>query len=83
MHKHPWVQIPAGEIGVVISQIGAPLPIGAKSAFYDPSFGNFADAFLVLTANDVFGVPIGGDLGVTGAGDLSPAGFGSIPITCE
>ncbi|MFN0028400.1 MAG: SPFH domain-containing protein [Acidimicrobiales bacterium] len=105
VQKHPWVQIPAGEIGVVISQIGAPLPIGAKSAFYHPSFGNFSDvrafldgggqkgvqrpvltpgtlvpihpvAFLVLTAHDVFGVPIGGDLGVTGAGDLSPAGFG-------
>ena len=30
--KHPWVQVPAGQIGVVISQIGEPLPIGAKSA---------------------------------------------------
>jgi len=25
--KYPWVQVPAGEIGVVISQVGAPLPI--------------------------------------------------------
>ena len=41
--KYPWVQVPAGEIGVVISQIGKPLPIGAKSAKYDPSFGNFTD----------------------------------------
>ena len=32
--KFPWVQVPAGEIGVVIAQVGAPLPIGAKSAVY-------------------------------------------------
>ena len=30
--KFPWVQVPAGEIGVVIAQVGEPLPIGAKSA---------------------------------------------------
>ena len=30
--KYPWVQVPAGEIGVVIAQVGEPLPIGAKSA---------------------------------------------------
>lgn len=41
--KFPWVQIPAGEIGVVIAQVGAPLPIGAKSAVYKPEFGNFAN----------------------------------------
>jgi hypothetical protein len=41
--KYPWVQVPAGEIGVVIAQVGAPLPIGAKSAAYDESFGNFAE----------------------------------------
>jgi regulator of protease activity HflC (stomatin/prohibitin superfamily) len=41
--KFPWVQVPAGEIGVVIAQVGAPLPIGAKSARYQPEFGNFAD----------------------------------------
>lgn len=39
--KYPWVQVPAGEIGVVISQIGNPLPTGAKSAVYRPEFGNF------------------------------------------
>ncbi len=46
--KHPWVQVPAGEIGVVIAQVGAPLKIGAKSAEYRPEFGNFNDlpAFL-------------------------------------
>jgi hypothetical protein len=41
--KHPWVQVPAGQIGVVIAQVGRPLPIGAKSAVYKPEFGNFAD----------------------------------------
>jgi uncharacterized membrane protein YqiK len=39
--KYPWVQVPAGEIGVVISQIGDPLPTGAKSAIYRPEFANF------------------------------------------
>ena len=41
--KFPWVQIPAGEIGVVIAQVGSPLPIGAKSAEYNPAFGNFSN----------------------------------------
>ena len=41
--KFPWVQVPAGEIGVVIAQVGAPLPIGAKSAVYKPEFANFSD----------------------------------------
>ncbi len=41
--KYPWVQVPAGEIGVAISQIGAPLPTGAKSGIYRPEFGNFTN----------------------------------------
>jgi regulator of protease activity HflC (stomatin/prohibitin superfamily) len=41
--KYPWVQVPAGEIGVVISQIGKPLETGAKSAAYRAEFGNFTD----------------------------------------
>ena len=41
--KFPWVQIPAGEIGVVIAQVGGPIPIGAKSAEYNAAFGNFSD----------------------------------------
>src|SRR5438034_11443974 len=41
--KFPWVQVPAGEIGVVIAQVGSPLPIGAKSAVYRPEFGNFSN----------------------------------------
>ena len=40
--KFPWVQVPAGEIGVVIAQVGEPLPIGAKSAQYKTEFGNFS-----------------------------------------
>ncbi|HWU24836.1 MAG TPA: hypothetical protein VN154_00410, partial [Rhizomicrobium sp.] len=40
---HPMVQIPAGQIGVVIAQVGASLPTGAKSGIYKPQFGNFQD----------------------------------------
>jgi SPFH domain / Band 7 family len=43
VEKFPWVQVPAGEVGVVISQVGAPLPIGAKSAVYKKAFGNFSN----------------------------------------
>src|SRR5881275_910628 len=41
--KHPWVQVPAGQIGLVIAQVGEPLPIGAKSAAYTTGFGNFTN----------------------------------------
>ena len=41
--KHPWVQVPAGQVGLVIAQVGAPTPIGAKSGAYKPEFGNFTD----------------------------------------
>jgi uncharacterized membrane protein YqiK len=41
--KHPWVQVPAGQIGIVFAQIGQALPIGAKSAVYTEEFGNFTD----------------------------------------
>ncbi|MGH9702582.1 MAG: hypothetical protein ACRD4K_04340, partial [Candidatus Acidiferrales bacterium] len=43
VEKYPWVQIPAGEIGVVIAQVGQPLPIGAKSAVYRKEFANFSN----------------------------------------
>jgi len=43
VEKYPWVQVPAGEIGVVIAQVGQPLPIGAKSAMYKKEFANFSD----------------------------------------
>src|SRR2546421_11968525 len=41
--RYPWVQVPAGEIGVVISQIGEPMPTGAKSAVYRSQLGKFTD----------------------------------------
>ena len=88
---HPWVQVPAGEIGVVIAQVGGAIKIGAKSADFNPAFGNFSQlqsflanggqkgvqrpvlppgtlapihpaAFLVITADRVYGVPVSGDL---------------------
>jgi uncharacterized membrane protein YqiK len=43
VEKYPWVQVPAGEIGVVIAQVGQKLPIGAKSAIYRPEFGTFTN----------------------------------------
>ncbi|HEX4270094.1 MAG TPA: SPFH domain-containing protein, partial [Rhizomicrobium sp.] len=41
--RHPMVQIPSGQIGVVIAQAGRPLPVGAKSGGYKSAFGNFDD----------------------------------------
>jgi regulator of protease activity HflC (stomatin/prohibitin superfamily) len=43
VEKYPWVQVPAGQIGVVVAQVGQPLPIGAKSAVYKKEFANFSD----------------------------------------
>lgn len=43
VERFPWVQIAPDHIGLVISQVGEPLPTGAKSAVYKPEFGNFAD----------------------------------------
>lgn len=56
VEKHPWVQIPAGKIGVVVSQIGGPLPTGAKSGVYKPEFGNFSDLTAFLTGGGQKGV---------------------------
>jgi uncharacterized membrane protein YqiK len=111
VQKHPWVQVPAGEIGVVIAQVGAELPIGAKSGVYQSAFGNFSNlrqfielggqkgvqrpvlppgtlmpvhpvAFLVLTPQAVFGLPVSPDLVAAARatdGVLSPASFGLTP----
>ncbi len=105
VQRHPWVQVPAGEIGVVIAQLGASLPIGAKSAVYRPELANFSDlpgflahggqkgvqrpvlapgtllpihpvGFLVMTASNIYGVPISSDLGVSRKQGLSPESFG-------
>jgi regulator of protease activity HflC (stomatin/prohibitin superfamily) len=43
VEKYPWVQVPAGQIGVVVAQVGQLLPIGAKSAVYKKEFANFSD----------------------------------------
>src|SRR5262249_53297128 len=102
--KYPWVQVPAGQIGVVIAQVGAPLPVGAKSAVYQDAFGDFGNvqtflenggqkgvqrpvlppgtlapihpvAFMVITADAVFGEPVSTDLSMR-TGNLTPASFG-------
>jgi hypothetical protein len=54
--KHPWVQVPAGQIGVVIAQVGQALPIGAKSAVYKSEFGNFTDLNIFIEKNGQKGV---------------------------
>ncbi|GIJ45681.1 hypothetical protein Val02_25670 [Virgisporangium aliadipatigenens] len=56
VYKHPWVQVPAGEIGVVIAQVGKPLPIGAKSARYRTEFGDFSDLHAFLKGGGEKGV---------------------------
>ena len=56
VRKFPWVQIPAGQIGVVIAQVGQPLPIGAKSAVYKTEFGDFANLRQFVEAGGQKGV---------------------------
>jgi regulator of protease activity HflC (stomatin/prohibitin superfamily) len=110
VEKYPWVQVPAGEIGVVIAQVGAPLPIGAKSAVYKKEFGNYSNlmvfienhgqkgvqrpvlppgtmmpihpvAFMVITKNQVYGLPVSPDLKKLADkdGKLYPQSFGLAP----
>ena len=54
--KFPWVQVPAGQIAVVIAQVGQPLPIGAKSGVYKPEFGNFSNLATFVTGGGQKGV---------------------------
>jgi regulator of protease activity HflC (stomatin/prohibitin superfamily) len=42
VERFPWIQVPAGEIGVVIAQVGDAAPLGAKSGVFKNEFGNFA-----------------------------------------
>lgn len=112
--KHPWVQVPAGEIGVVIAQVGQPIKIGAKSAEYRNGFGNFSDldaflnhggqkgvqrpvlppgtlvpihpaAFLVITADRVYGMPVSHELRsvAIGRGGLTCSAFGLSPAELQ
>ncbi|MCA0228797.1 hypothetical protein LCH21_05140 [Patescibacteria group bacterium] len=41
--KVPIISIPDKTFGIVISQVGAPIPTGATSAAYKPEYGNFQD----------------------------------------
>ena len=108
--KFPWVQVPAGEIGVVIAQVGAPLPIGAKSAVYTPELAtspsvaqlrraaaarracngrccpparscrSTRSAFIVLTPQTVYGLPVSPDLAEQARSTgLTPESFGLSP----
>ena len=56
VERHPWVQVPPGDIGLVIAQVGAALPTGAKSAIYRPEFGSFADVRTFLANGGQRGV---------------------------
>ncbi len=56
VEHHPWVQVPAGEIGVVIAQVGKPLPIGAKSAVYKKEFSNFTSLKIFIDNDGQKGV---------------------------
>ena len=56
VRKFPWVHIPAGQIGVVIAQVGRELPQGAKSAIYKSEFGNFTDLRRFVSAGGQKGV---------------------------
>src|SRR5436190_870766 len=49
VENFPWVQISAGEIGAIISQVGKSLPAGAKSAQYKPVFGDFTNVAAFVT----------------------------------
>jgi uncharacterized membrane protein YqiK len=42
VEHYDWVQVPPDHVGLVIGQVGAALPTGAKSAEYKAAFGSFA-----------------------------------------
>src|SRR4051794_24464658 len=56
VERYDWVQVPPDHIGLVIAQVGNPLPTGAKSAVYKPEFGNFASIRTFLQAGGQRGV---------------------------
>ena len=60
VQKHPWVQVPAGEIGVVIAQVGAELPIGAKSGVYQQRLRQLLEPWPVHRARRPEGRPASG-----------------------
>jgi hypothetical protein len=56
VEKFPWVQVPAGQVGVVYAQIGEPLPLGAKTAEYKKEFGDFTDLNTFVTTGGRKGI---------------------------
>jgi hypothetical protein len=56
VEKHPWVQVRAGEIGVVVAQVGRPLAVGAKSAESASGLSLIADLRAWLKAGGQKGV---------------------------
>ena len=66
VEKHPWVQIPTGEVGLVIAQVGAPLPMGWKSGVYKPEFGQFTSVrtFVAEGAQQKWRRDVGGHHGL-------------------
>ncbi len=56
VERFPWVQVPPDHIGLVIAQVGAAIPTGAKSAVYRPEFGSFADVRTFLSNGGQRGV---------------------------
>jgi uncharacterized membrane protein YqiK len=74
VERFPWVQVPPDHIGLVIAQVGASLPTGAKSAAYRPEFGNFGDLRTFLAHGGQKGVqrPV---LPPGATGPIHPVGF--------
>ncbi|MDQ4132561.1 MAG: SPFH domain-containing protein [Actinomycetota bacterium] len=56
VERYDWVQVPPDHVGLVIAQVGASLPTGAKSAVYKPEFRNFADTRTFLSHGGQRGV---------------------------
>ena len=56
VEKHPWVQIPTGEIGLIIAQVGGPLPTGWKSGVYKADFRQFTDVRTFIASGGQQGV---------------------------
>jgi uncharacterized membrane protein YqiK len=56
VERFPWVQVPPDHVGLVIAQVGQPLPTGAKSGVYKGEFGSFADIRTFLARGGQRGV---------------------------
>jgi len=56
VERYPWVQVPPDHTGLVIAQVGAALPTGAKSAIYKPEFASFSDIHSFLANGGQRGV---------------------------